>query len=226
MKKDLEAPKAARKAWEDGLLKKTLEKSPERQARFSTLSDMEIARLYTETDGAERDDAKEVGLPGEFPFTRGIHPTMYRGKVWTMRQFGGFGSAEDTNARFKYLLSNGVHGLSTAFDMPTLMGYDADHMMSRGEVGREGVAVSTLADMDVLFDGIPLDQVTTSMTINAPAIVLLCMYVAVAEKKGISLDKLGGTIQADMLKEFIAQKEWIVSPRPSVRILMDMIQWS
>ena len=226
MKKDLEAAKQSRKAWEDGVLKKTLEKAPERLPRFASLSDMEIARLYTEVDGAERDDATEIGLPGEYPYTRGIHPTMYRGKVWTMRQFAGFGSAEDTNARFKYLLAAGGHGLSTAFDMPTLMGYDADHPMSRGEVGREGVAVSTLKDMEVLFDGIPLDQVTTSMTINAPAIVLLCMYVAVAEKRGISLDKLGGTIQADMLKEFIAQKEWIVSPRPSVRILMDMIQWS
>jgi methylmalonyl-CoA mutase, N-terminal domain len=225
MKKDVEAARAAKKAWEEGTLKKTLEKAPERQPRFSTLSDMEIARLYTAADGAERDDEKEIGLPGEFPYTRGVHPTMYRGKVWTMRQFAGFGSAEDTNARFKYLLSQGVNGLSTAFDMPTLMGYDADHMMSRGEVGREGVAVSTLEDMEILFDGIPLGDVTTSMTINAPAIVLMCMYVAVAEKKGIPYEKLGGTIQADMLKEFIAQKEWIVSPRPSVRILMDMIQW-
>lgn len=225
MKKDVEAARAAKKAWEEGTLKKTLEKAPERQARFSTLSDMEIGRLYTAADGAERDDEKEIGLPGEFPYTRGVHPTMYRGKVWTMRQFAGFGCAEDTNARFKYLLSQGVNGLSTAFDMPTLMGYDADHAMSRGEVGREGVAVSTLEDMEILFDGIPLGEVTTSMTINAPAIVLMCMYVAVAEKKGIPYEKLGGTIQADMLKEFIAQKEWIVSPRPSVRILMDMIQW-
>jgi methylmalonyl-CoA mutase, N-terminal domain len=225
MKTDVEAARAAKKAWEDGTLNKTLEKAPERQARFSTLSDMDIARLYTAADGAERDDEKEIGLPGEFPYTRGVHPTMYRGKVWTMRQFAGFGSALDTNARFKYLLSQGVNGLSTAFDMPTLMGYDADHTMSRGEVGREGVAVSTLEDMEILFDGIPLGEVTTSMTINAPAIVLMCMYVAVAEKKGIPYEKLGGTIQADMLKEFIAQKEWIVSPRPSVRILMDMIQW-
>ncbi len=224
-KNDLDKVREARKAWEEGTLKKTLEKAPERQARFSTLSDMEIARLYDPLDSASRDDAKEIGLPGEYPYTRGIHPTMYRGKVWTMRQFAGFGSAEDTNARFKYLLAHGVHGLSTAFDMPTLMGYDADHMMSRGEVGREGVAVSTLADMEVLFDGIPLGEVTTSMTINAPAIIVMSMYIALAEKRGISYEKLGGTIQADMLKEFIAQKEWIVSPRPSVRILMDMIQW-
>ena len=225
MKIDLEKVRAAQEAWENGTLKKTLEKSPERQARFSTLSDLEIARLYGPLDGAGRDFEKEIGNPGEYPFTRGIHPTMYRGKVWTMRQFAGFGSAEDTNARFKYLLSQGMMGLSTAFDMPTLMGYDADHPMSRGEVGREGVAVSSLADMEVLFDGIPLDQVTTSMTINAPAIIVMSMYIALAEKRGISYEKLGGTVQADMLKEFIAQKEWIVSPRPSVRILMDMIQW-
>ncbi|HVO31942.1 MAG TPA: methylmalonyl-CoA mutase family protein, partial [bacterium] len=225
MSKDLEKIRESQKAWENGLLKRTLEKAPERLARFSTLSDMEIGRLYTPLDGEQRDDAREIGNPGEFPFTRGVHPTMYRGKVWTMRQFAGFGSAEDTNARFHYLLKQGVMGLSTAFDMPTLMGYDADHMMSRGEVGREGVAVSTLADMDVLFDKIPLGDVTTSMTINAPAIIVMAMYVALADQRGVPREKLGGTIQADMLKEFIAQKEWIVSPRPSVRILMDMIQW-
>ena len=225
MAKDLEKIRESQKRWEEGTLKKTLEKAPERAPRFTSLSDLEIDRLYTPLNGESRDDIHEIGLPGEFPYTRGVHPTMYRGKVWTMRQFAGFGSAEDTNERFHYLLKQGVNGLSTAFDMPTLMGYDADHMMSRGEVGREGVAVSTLADMEILFKGVPLGEVTTSMTINAPAIVVMCMYIVMAEKQGVPYGKLGGTIQADMLKEFIAQKEWIVSPRPSVRILMDMIQW-
>ena len=190
---------------------------------FETLSGIPIKPLYTEADLPK--DAATVGKPGEFPYTRGLHPEMYRTRLWTMRQFAGYGSAEHTNERFHYLLGHGMTGLSTAFDMPTLMGYDPDHPMSLGEVGREGVAVSTLADMDILFGGIPLDQVTTSMTINAPAIVLLAMYVVVAERRGITPDKLGGTIQADMLKEFIAQKEWICPPRPSVKICVDMIEW-
>ncbi|MGH7680539.1 MAG: acyl-CoA mutase large subunit family protein, partial [Candidatus Eiseniibacteriota bacterium] len=191
---------------------------------FETLSGIPVKPLYTEADLPADIDAR-VGAPGEFPFTRGLHPEMYRTRLWTMRQFAGFGTAENTNQRFHYLLAQGMTGLSTAFDMPTLMGYDPDHPMSLGEVGREGVAVSSLEDMEILFRGIPLDQVTTSMTINAPAIVLLAMYVVVAEKQGISAEKLGGTVQADMLKEFIAQKEWIVPPRPSVKICVDMIEW-
>src|SRR5258705_4602052 len=168
---------------------------------------------------------ERLGKPGQFPFTRGLHPEMYRTRVWTMRQFAGFGTAEHTNQRFHYLLAQGMTGLSTAFDMPTLMGYDPDHAMALGEVGREGFAICALEAMEILFRGIPLDQVTTSMTINAPAIVLLGMYVAVAEERGIPPEKLGGTVQADMLKEFIAQKEWICPPRPSVKICVDMIEW-
>ena len=189
-----------------------------RKARFETMSGLEIADLY----GPEDPDP-EVGFPGSYPFTRGPYPSMYRGRQWTMRMFAGFGTPEDTNARFKYLLEHGQTGLSTAFDMPSLMGYDADHPLSAGEVGREGVAVSCLDDMRRLFEGIPLDKVTTSMTINGPAIVALAMYFAVAEEQGVPLDKLGGTIQTDILKEFIAQKEWICPPRPSMRIVSDMM---
>jgi len=189
-----------------------------------TLSGIPIKPLYKEQD-LPADLEQRLTPPGEFPYLRGLHPGMYRTRLWTMRQFAGYGSAAHTNERFHYLLGHGMTGLSTAFDMPTLMGYDADHPMSLGEVGREGVAVSTLDDMEILFHGIPLDQVTTSMTINAPAIVLLAMYVAVAEKNGITPDKLGGTVQADMLKEFIAQKEWICPPRPHVKICVDMIEW-
>jgi methylmalonyl-CoA mutase N-terminal domain/subunit len=191
---------------------------------FETLSGIPVKPVYLPEDVKPGLDER-LGEPGKFPFTRGLHPEMYRKRLWTMRQFAGFGSAEHTNQRFHYLLAQGMTGLSTAFDMPTLMGYDADHAMSFGEVGREGVAISSLEDMEILFRGIPLDQVTTSMTINAPAVVLLAMYVAVAEKQGIPPEKLGGTVQADMLKEFIAQKEWICPPRPSVKICVDMIEW-
>jgi methylmalonyl-CoA mutase N-terminal domain/subunit len=193
--------------------------------RFSTVSDMEIAGLYTAADVPALEQRAEE-RPGEYPFTRGVYPSMYRGRRWTMRQFAGFGSAEDTNARFRFLLAQGQHGLSTAFDMPTLMGYDADHPRARGEVGREGVAVSSLDDMRRLFDGIPLDQVTTSMTVNCTASVVFAMYLALAEERGIPWERLGGTIQNDMLKEFIAQKEWICPPQPSVRIVVDMIEFS
>jgi len=192
---------------------------------FTTISDMEVPVVAGPSHLEGIDPVKDIGFPGQYPFTRGVQPDMYRGKLWTMRQFAGFGTPKDTNARFKYLLSQGMTGLSTAFDMPTLMGYDADHKLARGEVGREGVSVSTLADMEILFDGIPLDEVTTSMTINAPAIVLLAMYVALADKRGIDRKKLGGTIQADMLKEFIAQKEWICPPRPSVKLVTDMVEF-
>ena len=192
---------------------------------FTTISDMEVPLVAGPGHIKEIDPLNDIGFPGQFPYTRGVQPDMYRGKLWTMRQFAGFGTPRDTNQRFHYLLSQGVMGLSTAFDMPTLMGYDADHAMSCGEVGREGVNVTTLADMEILFDKIPLDQVTTSMTINAPAIVLLAMYVALADNRGIDRKKLGGTIQADMLKEFIAQKEWICPPRPSVKLVTDMVEF-
>jgi methylmalonyl-CoA mutase N-terminal domain/subunit len=210
--------------WEAETLAPVMAKTPPRQATFSTDSGIPIPPVLTAAH--RRGELQEaIGLPGEFPFTRGVQPTMYRGRLWTMRMFAGFGSPEDTNQRFKYLMAHGTTGLSTAFDMPALMGYDADHPMSRGEVGKEGVAVSSLSDFEVLFDGIPLDQVTTSMTINASAIAALCMYIAVGEKQGVPMAKLGGTIQNDMLKEYIAQKEWIVPPRPAVRIVIDMIEF-
>jgi methylmalonyl-CoA mutase N-terminal domain/subunit len=194
------------------------------ERREETMSGLPLKAVYTEADRSA-DLERRTGAPGEFPYTRALFPEGYRTRLWTMRQFAGFGTAEDTNRRFHYLLGQGMTGLSTAFDMPTLMGYDADHPMALGEVGREGVAISTLEDMEILFRGIPLDKVTTSMTINAPAIVLLAMYVAVGEKQGLKPAQLGGTIQADMLKEFIAQKEWICPPRPHVKICVDMIEW-
>ena len=193
--------------------------------RFSTISDMEIQECYTAADLAGRDPAADIGRPGEFPYTRGVYPTMHRGRPWTMRQFAGFGTPRDTNERFKFLLAQGQTGLSTAFDMPTLMGYDADHERSLGEVGREGTAVSTIEDMADLFDGIALAEVTTSMTVNCSASIILAMYFALAERRGIPMSALGGTIQNDMLKEFIAQKEWISPPVPSVRVIVDMIEF-
>jgi|CXWL01.1.fsa_nt_gi methylmalonyl-CoA mutase N-terminal domain/subunit len=211
-------------AWERGSLKATVDKTPLRRPAFVTDSGVPIPDLLTAAD-RRQEKQSDIGLPGEFPFTRGTQPTMYRGRLWTMRQFAGFGSPADTNGRFKYLISHGVTGLSTAFDMPALMGYDCDHPMSRGEVGKEGVAISTLRDFEILFDGIALDKVTTSMTINASAVIALCMYIAVAEKHGVPMKDLGGTIQNDMLKEYIAQKEWIVPPRPAVRIVVDMIAY-
>jgi methylmalonyl-CoA mutase, N-terminal domain len=194
--------------------------APTRARRFSTVSDMEVQALYGPGDARG-----EIGRPGERPYTRGVYPTMYRGRLWTMRQFAGFGTARDTNERFRFLLAQGQTGLSTAFDMPTLMGYDADHPRALGEVGREGTAVSTIDDMVELFDGIRLDQVTTSMTVNCSASVILAMYFVVAERQGVPMTALGGTIQNDMLKEFIAQKEWISPPEPSVRIIVDMIEF-
>ncbi|MEW5740393.1 MAG: methylmalonyl-CoA mutase family protein [Myxococcota bacterium] len=210
--------------WKGTTLAKSLDKLPTRRDGFVTDSGIPIPDLLTAVD-RKGERFEDLGLPGEWPYTRGTQATMYRSRLWTMRQFAGFGTPKDTNERFKYLISHGMTGLSTAFDMPALMGYDADHPMSLGEVGKEGVAISTLKDLEILFDGIRLDQVTTSMTINASAIVALAMYIAVAEKQGVSMDKLGGTIQNDMLKEFIAQKEWIVGPRPAVRIVVDMIEF-
>jgi methylmalonyl-CoA mutase N-terminal domain/subunit len=202
------------------------ESRPERPVRFESLSGIPIQPLYTPEDLKDWSYAEKLGAPGEFPFTRGVYPTMYRGRLWTMRMFAGFGRPEDTNARFKYLLAQGQTGLSTAFDMPALMGYDADHPRARGEVGKEGVSISTLDDFERLFDGIPLDAVTTSMTINCTASVALAMYLAVADKQGVGWDRIGGTMQNDMLKEFIAQKEWICPPEPAVRIVTDMIEFT
>ncbi|HZO82821.1 MAG TPA: methylmalonyl-CoA mutase family protein [Candidatus Binataceae bacterium] len=205
-------------------LETTYKQGKERPARFSTLSDMEVEPLYTPEDVAG-DYQSALGYPGEYPYTRGVYESMYRGKLWTMRQFAGFGLAEDTNRRFRFLLSQGQTGLSTAFDMPALMGYDADHERSKGEVGREGVSVTSIHDMARLFEGIPLDKVSTSMTINCSASVLLAMYLVVAERQGVPWSAVSGTIQNDMLKEFIAQKEWICPPRPSLRIVTDMIEF-
>jgi len=197
----------------------------ERKPRFLTTSGVAVKGLYRPDDVAALDYNRDLGDPGCYPFTRGIHATMYRGRLWTMRQFAGFGTAEETNQRFRYLLKEGQTGLSVAFDLPTLMGYDSDHPRAEGEVGVEGVAVSSLADMETLFDGIPLDQVTTSMTINAPAIVIFAMYLAVAEKQGVPFDKLSGTIQNDILKEYIAQNEWIFPPKPSMRLITDIFAY-
>jgi methylmalonyl-CoA mutase, N-terminal domain len=200
------------------------EEKPEREALFSTMSGVDVEPLYT-PDNVEIQYDRDLGFPGVFPYTRGVYPSMYRGRLWTMRQFAGFGMAEETNARFRYLLEHGQTGLSTAFDMPTLMGYDSDHPKSLGEVGREGVAVDSLEDMELLFDGIPLDKVSTSMTINAPAAMLLGFYVCVADEQGVPHDRLRGTIQTDILKEYIAQKEWIFPPEPSMRLCVDMIEF-
>jgi methylmalonyl-CoA mutase, N-terminal domain len=197
---------------------------PPPEPERSSISGVPYQPVYGPAD-APIDYDRDLGDPGSYPYTRGIYETMYRGRLWTMRQFAGFGTAEETNRRFRYLLDQGQTGLSTAFDMPTLMGYDSDHTRSLGEVGREGVAVDTLADMEDLFAGIPLDRVTTSMTVNAPAAVVLAQYVCVAERQGIPPEALGGTIQADILKEYIAQKEWIFPPEPSMRLMVDMIEW-
>ncbi len=205
-------------------LEKRYRSEKERDVRFSTVSDMEVEPLYAAED-LPADAGERIGLPGEFPYTRGVYPSMYRGRLWTMRQFAGFATAEDTNERFHFLLKQGQTGLSTAFDMPTLMGYDPDHPRALGEVGREGVAVSSLADMRALFKGIRLDRVSTSLTINCSASALLAMYLAVAKEKGVPWTEVGGTIQNDMLKEFIAQKEWICPPEPSLRIVVDMIEF-
>jgi len=203
-----------------------MRRGPDRPVRFESLSGIPLRPLYTPEDLAGWSYAEKLGYPGEFPFTRGVYPTMYRGRLWTMRMFAGFGRPEDTNARFKYLLEQGQTGLSTAFDMPALMGYDADHPRARGEVGKEGVSISTLADFERLFADIPLGEVTTSMTINCTASVALAMYLVVADKQGVAWDRVGGTMQNDMLKEFIAQKEWICPPDPAVRVVTDMIEFT
>jgi methylmalonyl-CoA mutase N-terminal domain/subunit len=204
--------------------RETFGRTPERDAPFSTISGEPVKPLYTEADlPAEPDEA--IGLPGEFPYTRGVYGSMYRGRLWTMRQFAGFGTAEETNLRFRYLLDHGQTGLSTAFDMPSLMGHDSDHPRSLGEVGREGVAIDSLADMESLFADIPLDRVSVSMTINAPAAVILAFYVVAAERQGVAPEQLAGTIQTDILKEYIAQKEWCFPVDPAMRLVTDMIEW-
>ncbi len=198
----------------------------ERQASFHTLSWIPLKRCYGPQDVAELDFDRDLGEPGSFPFTRGIHPNMYRGRLWTMRQFAGFGTAEETNRRFHYLLQNGQTGLSVAFDLPTLMGLDSDHPRAAGEVGREGVAIDSLEDMERLFEGIPLDRVSTSMTINGPAAILMAMYVAVGERQGVPMERLSGTLQNDILKEYIAQKEFIFPPEPSLKLVVDTIEFA
>ena len=202
---------------------KVIRRKGERDFRFTTLSDLPIEPLYGPQDIADLDPSRDLGVPGEYPYTRGIHENMYRGRLWTMRQFAGFGTATDTNERYKYLLEHGTTGLSVAFDLPTLMGVDSDHPLALGEVGKEGVAIDTLADMEILFSGIPLDQVSTSMTINAPASVIFAMYLAVAEKQGVEPAALRGTLQNDIFKEYIAQKEWIYPPRPHLRLITDLM---
>ncbi len=224
MSDDPQALRQARQRWEQTTLQETLDKYPERYAEFITTSSDPVERLYTPLD-VEDDYMEGLGFPGEYPFTRGVHPTMHRGRLWTMRMFAGFGTAEETNARFKYLLEQGQTGLSVAFDMPTLMGYDTDAPEAEGEFGKCGVAVSSLRDMEVLFDGIPLDKVTTSMTINSPAAMIWAMYIVAAEKQGVPMHQLGGTIQNDILKEYIAQKEYIFPPHPSMRLVTDTIQF-
>jgi methylmalonyl-CoA mutase N-terminal domain/subunit len=215
----------ARERWAAGPRARAVAKQPLRLERFTTLSGVEVPDVVTPAD-LELDYLRDLGLPGEYPFTRGIQPTMYRGRLWTMRQFAGFGTPEQTNQRFRYLLAQGQTGLSTAFDFPTLMGYDSDSPRALGEVGMCGVAVDTLRDMEVLFDQIPLGEITTSMTINGPAVVLLCFYVALGDVRGVPRNKLGGTIQNDCLKEFIAQHAWVVGPRPAMRIVTDMIEFA
>jgi len=216
-------PSAAELRWEEETLKPALAKTPERLKTFTTLSGVPVERLYTPADLADFDYARDLGDPGEYPFTRGIHRTMYRGKTWTMRQFAGFGTPEDTNQRLHYLLKQGQTGLSIAYDLPTLMGYDSDHALAAGEVGKCGVAVSSLADMETLLAGLPLEQVTTSMTINSPAAIIWGMYLVVAEKNGADWKKISGTTQNDILKEYIAQKEYIFPPKPSMRLVVDTI---
>ncbi len=224
-RKALDQLRKSLEQWEKTSLQKTLAAMPERKPTFSTTSSESIDRLYTPLDVASLDYGRDLGLPGEYPYTRGVHPSMHRGKLWTMRMFAGFGTAEETNARFKYLLDQGQTGLSIAFDLATLMGYDTDQPEALGEFGTCGVAVSSLKDMEILLDGIPLGKVSTSMTINSPAAIIWAMYIAAAEKQGVRPDQLRGTIQNDILKEFIAQKEFIFPPAPSMRLVVDTMEF-
>ncbi|MDD5638089.1 MAG: methylmalonyl-CoA mutase family protein, partial [Atribacterota bacterium] len=215
----------AKSNWETNSLNKVLSKFPERKKTFVTGSNKEVSNLYDPLDLEDIDYLDDLGYPGEYPYTRGVQPTMYRGRLWTMRQYAGFGDAEESNKRYKYLLKNGQTGLSIAFDLPTQIGYDSNHPMAHGEVGKVGVAIDTLEDMEILFDGIPLDQVSTSMTINAPAAILLAMYTAIAEKQGIPASELNGTIQNDILKEYIARGTYIFPPLPSMRLITDIFDY-
>jgi methylmalonyl-CoA mutase, N-terminal domain len=216
----------AKSAWESQTVRKTLERLPERQPQFTTTSDMALERLYTPLDVVDLDYASALSFPGEYPFTRGVQPSMYRGRLWTMRQYAGFGSAEESNQRYKYLLNQGQTGLSVAFDLPTQIGYDSDHPMAEGEVGKVGVAIDSIEDMETLFEGIPLDQVSTSMTINATAAILLALYVAVAKKQGVDPQRLQGTLQNDILKEYIARGTYIYPPGPSMRLVTDVFAYA
>lgn len=217
--------KSAREIWEEEILNKSLAKAPECKNEFKSGSGVKVERLYTLEDIADIDYDTEIGYPGQYPFTRGYQPTMYRGKNWTMRMYAGFATAEESNERYKYLVSQGSTGLSVAFDLPTQIGYDSDHSLAQGEVGKVGVAIDSLKDMEILFNGIPLDKVSTSMTINAPAAVLLAMYIAVAEKQGVSADKLRGTIQNDILKEYIARGTYIFPTEPSMRLITNIFEY-
>jgi len=221
----LEEFRRAAEAWEKNTLEKSLSARPERKDSFMSTSSEPVNRLYTPQDLKELEYMRDLGMPGEYPYTRGVHPSMYRGRLWTMRMFAGFGSAEETNRRFKYLLEQGQTGLSVAFDLPTLMGFDSDSPEALGEFGKCGVGVASLEDMEILLAGIPLDKVSTSMTINSPAAVIWAMYIAAAEKQGVKADKLRGTTQNDILKEYIAQKEFIFPPRPSMRLVTDTIEY-
>lgn len=225
IKEEISASEVEVERWQRETLEPTLSKTPETKQRFESVSLEEVQRLYTPADVEAINFSEDISFPGEFPYTRGIHPTGYRGKLWTMRQFAGFSTPEETNARFKYLLAQGQNGLSVAYDLPTLMGYDADSLLSEGEVGKCGVAVSSLADMEVLFNEIPLEQVTVSQTINAPASVLLAMYLVVAEKQGADWKRISGTLQNDILKEYIAQKEWIYPIRPAMKLVIDTFEF-
>lgn len=224
-KEEINKIKKQKREWEKNTLNKTLDRFPERKELFVTGSGKEIERLYCPENIPELDYDKDLNFPGQYPYTRGVQPTMYRGRFWTMRQYAGFGTAEESNQRYKYLLEQGQTGLSVAFDLPTQIGYDSDHNMSLGEVGKVGVAIDSLKDMEILFSGIPLGKVSTSMTINAPASVLLAMYIAVAEKQGVTPDKLNGTIQNDILKEYIARGTYIFPPKPSMRLITNIFEF-
>jgi len=223
--KDLEKIKKSKEKWEQGPLGKVLSKGGEQKEVFTSISGTPIERLYTPCDVGDLDYERDLSFPAEFPYTRGVQPTMYRGRYWTMRQYAGFGNAKESNARYRYLLQQGQTGLSVAFDLPTQAGYDSDHPLSMGEVGKVGVAIDSIEDMRVLFDHIPLDKVTTSMTINAPASVLLAMYLAIAEEQGVSYEKVGGTVQNDVLKEIICRGQYIFPPRPTMRLTVDLIDY-
>ncbi len=221
----LERVRQEREKWEQGGLKKVLSRFPEQKESYENSSGVDVKRVYTPEDIAGTDYVEDLGFPGEYPYTRGVQPTMYRGRFWTMREYAGFATAEESNKRYKYLLEQGQTGLSVAFDLPTQIGYDSDHSLSKGEVGKVGVAIDSLADMEILLDGIPLDKVSTSMTINAPASVLLAMYIGVAEKQGVPLSKLSGTIQNDILKEYVARGTYIFPPAPSMRLITNIFEY-